>query len=158
MRRTLRRRSLLLGLPGLALAACAPAYEVPPLPTVASWPAPSRGTGGLVALLLPGLSVSDVLVAGTEGAVPNLAGMVERGLLVEALSAPEGTLYAEAETAVATLAEWRPAAVVAPCQRFPRPVRDSSGAACPDATAGDATALAARWRALLEQARARHRR
>ncbi len=107
------RRRLFLGAAGLALTACAGSN------TPDEWPAayapPRPGSPGLVALLVPGLSLSDVLVAAAEERMPNLQAMVAAGTLVEDLRPAPGPVYTLAETGADLLARWSPERLPAGC-------------------------------------------
>ncbi|MGI6207072.1 MAG: hypothetical protein ACOYEW_02565 [Anaerolineae bacterium] len=91
---SLSRRRALLALASLPLAACSPR----PRAWTPDAPEPPVEDGGRVVLfLVPGLGLSDLLVAARQGDLPHVSRMLERGTLVEALEPAPGVIPTLAE-------------------------------------------------------------
>ncbi|NPV06719.1 MAG: hypothetical protein HPY83_01995 [Anaerolineae bacterium] len=132
------RRRVLLALAFLPLAACSPQRETwTPEP-----PTPPLADGGRVVLfLVPGLGLSDLLVASGEGALPNVALMRERGLLVEHLDSAPGVICTPGEVGREMLA-WEYEAIAPPCPTWDLGLEGVMLEDCPPASSLDVAVTA----------------
>lgn len=116
MKPRLSRRQALTGLIALPLAACGETRIASP--ERSAWLPPQPESHGLMVLLIPGLSLSDVLVPANEGALPNLAGMLRQGLLIEGIVSPPGLVYSLDEVGRALLSSWHCEYALTSCLRW----------------------------------------